>query len=298
MQIQTVSLTEDQRVFLTAYIQEPSPELPLSQKRPGVLVCPGGGYAFISDREAEPIALSYLAQGFQSFVLHYSVAPHATFPQPLVDVSRALKYIRSQADVWHLKEQQIAVCGFSAGGHLAASLGTLWNDPMVQKASDCWNEENRPNALILGYPVITFGEYSHVGSVLNSLEEIVDSEERRELREKLSCEKQVGPHTPPTFIMHTFCDNVVPVENALLMSRALAKANVPFELHIFQNGTHGLALANQTTFCNSWTLNPEVAQWMDLSTNWLWNLFGRETPYPPYGGPTKEQRAGRVEDLS
>ncbi len=298
MQIQTFFLTEDHRVSLTSYIQEPSPELPLSGKRPGVLVCPGGGYSFTSDREAEPIALAYLAQGFQTFVLRYSVGPFSAYPQPLLDLCRALKYIRSRGTDWFLQEDQIAVCGFSAGGHLAASLGTLWNDPAIQTASDCLKEENRPNALILGYPVITLGEYTHAGTAANALQHCVSAEERESLRQTLSCEKQVGPHTPPAFLFHTFCDNGVPVENVLLFSTALARSNVPFELHVFQDGAHGLALANHITYATAGSLNQDVEQWLMLSVNWLWNLFGRNIPYPPYDSPTREQRARCMEELS
>ncbi len=275
MTLEKIYLTEDKRVTLTAYIQECSKEIAISGFRPSVLVCPGGGYCFTSDREAEPIALAYLAKGFNAFVLRYSVGEYASYPTPLVELSKAMKIIRNNAEKWYCDPDRIAVCGFSAGGHLVATLGTLWNDEYIQKESGCTNGENKPNALILGYPVITSGIYSHAGSINMLLQKDLNNEE---LKNKLSCEKNVGIHTPPTFIFHTFTDNAVPVENALLFSSALAKANVPFELHIFQDGAHGLALSNHCTYVVPDNLNEDAEKWMELSISWLWNLFGKRVP--------------------
>ena len=266
------NMTEDGRVNLTAYLHSPSAEMPNVSRRPAVLVLPGGGYAGTSDREADPIALGYLAQGFHAFVLRYSVVPHAAFPNSVCDVSRALALIREHASEWGLDPDKIAVCGFSAGGHLTASIGTLWNDAEIVQLSGIKPGANQPNALILGYPVITAGPNAHVGSINN----LAAGRDVESLRSRLSCELNVGAHTPPAFIFHTYMDQVVPVENALLFASALAQADVPFELHIFQNGVHGLSLASPITSSTFAEMtDADAAKWFDLSVNWLWRLFGR-----------------------
>lgn len=282
MKRETFNLTKDGRVNLTAYLHTSSPELSNLSLRPAVLVLPGGGYAFTSDREADPIALAYLAQGFHTFVLRYSIVPFAAFPNSVCDASRAMELIRDHAAEWGLDPNKIAVCGFSAGGHLTASLGTLWNDPEVAQQSGVKPGSNQPNALILGYPVITAGSYTHVGSIQN----LAAGRDVASLRARLSCELNVGMHTPPSFIFHTYTDQAVPVENTLLFASALSQADVPFELHIFQNGVHGLSLSNPLTSNGLAEMtNADVAQWFDLSVNWLWRLFGKpasDMPMPGY----------------
>ena len=275
MIIEKIYLTSDKRVHLTTYIQEKSNEIYLSSKRPAVLVCPGGGYQMTSDREAEPIALSYLASGFNAFVLRYSEGEFAKYPAPLVELSKVMKIVRENADRWYTDPDKIAVCGFSAGGHLAAMLGTKWNDPEIQELSGCLNGENKPNALILGYPVISADTYTHGGSINTVLKGYKNLEE---MLKKVSCEKNIGEHTPPSFIFHTFMDNAVPVENSLLFAKGLADSNIPFEMHIFQDGAHGLSLANHCTFSNEYNLEELATPWMELSCKWLWNLFGTGVP--------------------
>lgn len=281
MNKETFNLTADGRVNLTAYLHDASTELSNLSVRPAVLVLPGGGYAGTSDREADPIALSFLAHGFHAFVLRYSVLPFAAFPNSLCDASRAMALIREHAAAWHLAPNKIAVCGFSAGGHLTASLGTLWNDPDVVRQAGIQPGANQPNALILGYPVITAGPHAHTGSIQN----LAAGRPIESLRAKLSCERNVGPHTPPSFIFHTYMDQVVPVENTLLFASALAQADVPFELHIFPNGVHGLALSNPLTSNGlAQMTDPDVAQWMDLCVRWLWRLFGAPESGQPMPG--------------
>jgi acetyl esterase/lipase len=272
MKKEIISLSEDGQIHLTAYLHEYSQEMPLWDKRPAVVVLPGGGYQWTSDREADPVALSFLAQGFHAFVLRYSVAERAVFPNPLCDVSRALKYIRDHAEAWGIRSQQIAVCGFSAGGHLAASLGTLWNDPEIEVAAGVSAGENQPNALILCYPVISARNHARA----NWFTSLTSVQTREDIIEKLSCELHVGAQTPPTFLFHTYDDNLVPVENSLLFAQALAQADIPFEMHLFQRGSHGVSLANELTSgggVNS--LDVSAEHWFALATEWLWRLFGQ-----------------------
>lgn len=234
------------------------------QARGLVLICPGGGYQFTSPREAEAVAMQFTSAGWHAAVLWYSVAPHR-HPQPLLDLSRAVCLIREQAADWQVDPQKIAVCGFSAGGHLTASLGVHWNKPYLSDTPGIQAGMNRPNALILAYPVITSGEFRHAGSFQNLLGE--NSEPA--LLEEMSLERQVSDHTPPTFLWHTVDDLSVPVENSLMFAQALRKHQVPFELHIYPEGAHGLSLATEETATPILPPDPHVAGWMRLCLEWL-----------------------------
>ena len=288
MNVEHVNLTEDGRVYFDVYLQVTAWELPNSQKRPLVLVCPGGGYQMTSEREADPIAMAFMAEGFHTAVLRYSVGQYAQFPNSLTDLSKTMKYIRAHAAQWHVDPERIAVCGFSAGGHLAASLGVYWNDPEIAEQAGCLQGENKPNALILGYPVITGRRYTHQGSIQTLMQYAPEGTDLTAFRDRLSLELHVGAQTPPTFLFHTYTDNTVAVENALLFAAALSEHYIPFELHIFEKGDHGLALANHVTYYVTGNLNPDAAKWMNLCTNWLWNLFGRDIPNPPYPQPVRK----------
>lgn len=280
MRTERFDLSGDGRVTLDAYLREPRPEMPIWDKRPAVVVCPGGGYGMCSQREGDPIALSYLAAGFHVFLLTYSLGEKAAFPQPLVELSQAMALIRSHAAEWGVIPDQIAVCGFSAGGHLAASLGVHWNRPEIQALAGATGEENRPNALILGYPVITTSWMDHDGCVPR----LVGKRDEAETRELLNCQRHVGKHTPPAFLFHTYEDNCVPVEDSLVFAAALAACDVPFELHIFEKGVHGLSLGTPQT-SNGWGGHdePDFAKWMELSVRWLWNRFGQPALEPKTG---------------
>ena len=236
--------------------------------RGAVLICPGGGYEFTSPREAEPIALQFNAEGFHAFVVYYSVAPNK-HPQALLDVSRAMCILRENSKEWKIDVDKIAVCGFSAGGHLAASLGVYWDKAYLKDVPGIDLNMNNPNALILCYPVVTSGTYAHTGS-FNSL---LGIDADKSLLSEMSLEHNVSEKTPPTFLWHTFDDNAVPVENSLLFAQALRAENIPFELHIYPEGPHGLSLANEETDEDGIGVYPNVATWMRLCTTWLSNLF-------------------------
>lgn len=236
--------------------------------RGAVLICPGGAYAFTSEREAEPIALQFNAAGFHAFVLYYSVAPRK-HPQPLLDVSRAMCIIRENVRDWHIDPDKIAVCGFSAGGHLAASLGVHWAKPYISETKGITAGLNKPNALILGYPVITTGQFAHKGSVEN----LLGYDATSSLLKEMSLELQVNEQMPPTFIWHTHDDDAVPVENSMLFVQAMRAKNIPFEFHVFSKGPHGLSLANEETAAEGMGVYPHVANWMNLCIEWLKEVF-------------------------
>lgn len=270
MIIKTFNLTADGRARLVAYLHEPQQEIGSFLTRPAVVVCPGGGYAYCSARESDPIATRFLSAGFHAFVLYYSAGDDVPYPVPLCQLSDAMKLIRDHATQWGVIPDQIAVCGFSAGGHLAASLGTLWNHPTIEEKTGMKDGENRPNALILGYPVITTSWISNDPTAMDRL-----MRDEPELRPLLSTQNFVGKHTPPAFLFHTYMDNLVPVEDSLVFANALAKVDVPFEMHIFKDGGHGLARCNPlTNHFDDGVEGMESAKWIDMAATWLWHLFG------------------------
>ena len=251
---------------LTVYIQQYAETLNIKE-RPLILICPGGAYAYTSDREAEPIALSFLAKGYHAAVLRYSCAP-AVFPTALMELGRSILLIREHAKDWHIKENSIVVQGCSAGGHLAASYACMWMNDFLSEGMNITYADRiklRPNGLMLCYPVITSGKFAHEGSIQNLL-----GDNYLELKEMMSLENAVNEHVPRTFIWHTFTDGAVPVQNSLLFANALIEHGISTELHIFPEGCHGLALANELTAGNELKeIEPVATPWIDLATTWM-----------------------------
>lgn len=257
----TAEMTNGFEPYLETYI------LSGDKKRGAVLICPGGGYAYTSAREAEPIAMQFTAKGCHAFVLYYRTAPNR-HPKPLLDLSRAMCILRQNSDKWNIDRNKIAVCGFSAGAHLAASLGVNFDRPYLETEGINIGE-NRPDAMILAYPVISMKEFFHKGSRENLLGPDAD----KSLIEEMSPETRVSEKTPPAFIWHTVEDRSVPVENSLMFAWALQKYKIPFELHIYPYGPHGLALANKETDNGNIGVYPHVSGWIDLCIEWLDGLF-------------------------
>ena len=259
MQHEIIKMNESGSVYLKTYIIDDP--LRIDRKRPTVVICPGGAYRFCSEREAEPVALSFNAAGFNAVVVYYTF--ETLFPAALKDLSAAVAMVRENREKWNVDADRVIVCGFSAGGHLAASLGVYWNsEPAVMRA----DKLNRPNGMILSYPVITSGEYAHTGSIEN----ITNGD--KELVEKVSLENHVTADCPPAFIWHTYTDEAVPVENSLLMASALAKAKVPCELHIFPRGTHGLSLSEEWAVGCDQEPVEEPRDWMRMAVRWIRSL--------------------------
>lgn len=272
---------------LTTYILDNYNTLDPKRTRPLVIVCPGGGYAHLSVREAEPIAVRMNALGFHAAVLKYSLAP-MEYPAALCDAAEAVHYVRSHAKEWNVDPDKIIMCGFSAGAHLAASLGCFWNGKAAEDASDTASasgaggtidataplisqflpysaEEIKPNALLLGYPVITAGEFCHNGSIVNVL-----GEKNKSHRDWVSIENKVSADVPPVFMWQTAVDEAVPAENSMMFASALKRAKVPFEYHLFARGVHGLALGTKETCVpGGRTVEEECACWPDLFYSWL-----------------------------
>ncbi len=260
--------TSDFQPTMSLYLPDNSPEIDLNRKRPTVIVCPGGGYRATSDREAEPIALRFVAADYNAVVVRYSCAP-ARFPTQLLELAWVMATVRAHADEWCVDTDKIVICGFSAGGHLCASFGTLWNHDFIKTHFGYEKGEHKPNGMVLCYPVITMTAYTHGGSRANLLGDKCDDVELVKL---LSAEQQVSADTPPAFIWHTFNDGCVPVKNSLAMAAALEEQGVSTELHIFPNGEHGLSLSNETVYGHYSHDTDECQVWIDMAIRWIKNL--------------------------
>ena len=234
--------------------------------RPAVLILPGGGYGMTWIGEGKPVAYGFMADGCNCFVLHYSVAPN-TYPEQILEVALALDYIYSNAKEFNVDTEKIAIMGFSAGGHLAASYCTIRNTALT----NIFENPKPVSAAILCYPVITAG-HTHFGSITNLLGKTEISPEERDL---LSLEKQVDSSvTPPTFIWTTSEDNSVNPKNSLMYATALQDAGIKYELHIFPYGAHGLSTGKLGVVDNA--THPSIkymSVWQDLARNWLRDLF-------------------------
>ncbi|GGN92830.1 alpha/beta hydrolase [Saccharibacillus kuerlensis] len=235
------------------------PYLVEGDNRAAVIVCPGGGYEFRADHEGEPIALWLNTLGISAFVLRYRVAPYR-YPNALSDVKRAVRTVRHRAPEFGIDPQRIGVLGFSAGGHLASTAGTLYDAGMPEAADPIERGSSRPDLLMLCYPVITLHEpYTHAGSRIALLGADASSEQI----EALCSERNVTSDTPPTFLWHTSEDGLVPVENSLLFASALGRSGVPFDLHVYALGGHGMGMAEGDNHVRRWT--EECASWLRLN---------------------------------
>lgn len=260
---------------LITYIQDHYEEIGID-RRPLVLICPGGAYAYTSAREGEALALQFLAMGCHAAVLKYSCAP-ARYPVALTELAAAMVLIREHMSEWHIEPEGVIVLGCSAGGHLAACMGMLWKESFLAKAVGIAEKDQRllrPDGMILCYPVITAGKYAHRGSFENLLGQEEGKEERLKdddsLLSELSLEMRVTEETPPAFIWHTFTDESVPVENSLLLVSALRRAGVSVEFHMYPAGGHGLSLANRLTrHRDGSAVQKECTTWISLVRTWI-----------------------------
>jgi acetyl esterase/lipase len=226
-----------------------------------VVVCPGGGYVVLAaDHEGKQVAEWLNSLGVSAFVLQYRLGPRYHHPAPLQDAQRALRMVRSGAAEWGVDPARIGILGFSAGGHLASTAATHFDDGNPEADDPVARESSRPAFAVLCYPVITLeGPFAHVGSRTALLGDSPDPA----LVEALSNERHVTSRTPPTFLFHTADDASVPVENSLLFFSALRKAGVAAELHVFAHGRHGVGLAPD---------DPSLSQWPGLCAQWMRGL--------------------------
>lgn len=240
MHQECIILNEKRNVFLTAYTMSVGGKFRYIARRPAILILPGGGYQYCSEREADPVAFAYLKAGFQTFILNYSVGVDAVWPNPLEDVEQALALIRSRED-WNVYPDKVAVIGFSAGGHLAAAAATM--------------AKERPNAAILGYAVAG-------GDVVGCNPSAPDTT------------KAVDKFTPPCFVFATCSDDVVPVQNSIDFCRALADGKISFESHIYAYGPHGFSTCDSSIHDRNTPVCSRVPDWVGDSIGFLRDVLG------------------------
>ncbi len=243
---QTFTLNEERNVTLTAMVQPFCPEMPYAVKRPAIIVIPGGAYQYCSDREAEPVAFPYLQMGYHAFVLRYSLMDDSVWPNPLEDYEQAAELIKAHAEEWGVMTDKIAVIGFSAGGHLAAMAATI--------------ARNKPAAAILCYPAtkVKFWKW-------------FDKEIDHRYPDAPSA---VDTHTCPCYLFATCTDELASVENSLDFASALLQHKIPFEMHIYGFGPHGLTLAEGSLQPQDGSFTPRAVHWVEESKGWLKEVLG------------------------
>ena len=297
---ETIKLYENREdVTLTTYVLADSSEMLNGKNRPAVLVCPGGAYLSCSDREAEPVALRFAAMGYHAFVLRYStyhqgkpnpfpppadmdVNPNSIYPAPLRDIGKAFLTIHAHAEKWLVDTEKIAVCGFSAGAHNCAMYSVSWNEPVITEFFGEPANTFKPAAAILGYGVLDYrlmfgltsdDPMAQVISDAASIAYMGTKSPPPEFLETISPVLHVSQNTPPTFLWATGEDALVPVENTTRMANALAHAGVPFEVHVFESGPHGLSLADQSTAGSLFEVDADAQKWITLAEAWLKKRF-------------------------
>ena len=243
---------------LEGYLLDCELTLGKDSSRPAIVICPGGGYAYCSPREAEPVALRYAAQGYHAFILRYSTGWEAADFAPLKEVSWVIGHIREHAEQWHVDPEKIVTCGFSAGGHLALAAGLL--------------AEHKPNAMILGYPAVDIPNYPGVNFMLQLLtgrKEVTDGDSAY-----FSLTNHITKDSPPVFLVAT-AEDMLTGYGTLPVVQKYARLGLGYEVHIFQHGPHGYSLADATSADGSSRyLNEAFAQWHGLSVAWLQRIFG------------------------
>lgn len=274
---ETINLSADGRVCLKTYIHDQSSQSDFQiQKRPAVIVMPGGAYAFLSDAEAEPVALTFLKEGYNTFVLRYSVGDSCTYPEILEEVSKAIWTVRSHAEEWNINPDAIVLMGFSAGACLAAMSATQWNTPGLASRLGVPEDGIKPNAAVIAY-----APWDNTNTIQKDPKFYNPecAKIAKDCTPELDFINYTGPHMPPLFIWHNRYDKYVPASNPVMIAAKLYELDLPFELHIFQGGEHGMSVCNALSSHHEKartlnTENPNVAMWVPMCTNWINGLFG------------------------
>lgn len=324
MKTESIRLYEDREdVTLTPCLISETGEMHAQGKRPAVLICPGGAYLSCSDREAEPVALQFMAMGYHAFVLRYSVffgtqqgwpdlnaqfevKQDRVHPAPVREIGMAMKLIHDRAEEWNVDTGRIAVCGFSAGGHNAAMYSVYWDKPLITDYLGVDSPYIRPAAAILGYPLTDYcfmdgndmNDFDRKFFNTSNLAFLGTEQPSREQLEQVSPAHLVTENVPPTFLWATAADSMVPVQHSLLMAGALADHKVPFEIHIFEEGDHGLSVATQISAVSQTMINADASGWIPLAGAWLMKRFALDLPErTPFEEQMAEQAAKQAQCL-
>lgn len=283
MYIKEINLYEGAlNVTLTIYIQDSSINQTYPIIRPAILICPGGAYISITEKEAEPIAIRFVSAGFNAFVIRYSIGTGmANFPTPFIDVAKAIHLIRENARKWFVDSDKITLCGFSTGGHLAAIVASSWQDSYISEALKVDKNLIKPNSLILGYPLLDMNRFeerhSKVSSNVMPIIEMMftsifgTANPSKEQLNEWNAIKKVSKHMPPTFLWTTSEDALINVEESLDFIKVLARQGISYEYHVFEKGAHGLALGDKQVGYTDDEIKDHVnaISWLDLALKWL-----------------------------
>lgn len=260
MQVITQKLTASS-AQLTGYLHQPDANAHQTTL-PAIIIVPGGSYTHIPTAQAESLAMAFAGHGYQAFYLEYTLLGDQQPLElaPVLDLGRAMALLRAHADEWHIDPDQITPAGFSVGGHIVALYNDYWRTK-VATALDIESAMLKPKSVILGYPVISpklgFPKDDATIATWTATPDV------------LAAEQHVTADNQPTFICVTADDPIVPAANALAYTTALATAEIPYELHVFKHGPHGLALANAQTAWKPDADQPHVAHWLTLALEWL-----------------------------
>lgn len=289
---ETIQLFDQSTATLTTYVHQDGEYDRKGVTRPAVLICPGGGYAFISQNEGEPVALAFARMGYHAFVLTYSVKMDHPFPTALRELAQAMSIIRGRAGEWRVDPHDITVAGFSAGGNLALSLGVYYRHGMLTDELGLIPEQIKPNQLILGYPAVTLEPRStetplflielmdkglmpdfrgpNIREILLGKENLTKEEEQ-----SLNLLPLVDGNTPRSFIWGTYEDSVIMPSDLLGLASKLYEHQVPCELHLFEKGPHGMSLGDATVKPEEQVQALSLGAWVELSDKWLKQGRGR-----------------------
>lgn len=278
------------KINYVTYLMDNSPDIEYERKHPAIIVCGGGGFVRITDREKEPVAIFFLNHGFQVFVLNYTTKAvgDSTYPNPEYDLAKMILTVREHATEWNINPNNIAVVGFSAGGSICASLATQWNEKFLSEKLGVTSELLKPNAAILAYPGLDFAyqkqkimedesrnsflEFAHMkkGDFLNmTMDAAIGVQATEEKLKEASPFNHITPNMPPVFIWGTADDSMIYVGQLLRFAEKLSDNHIPYELHIFESGHHGLSLANHNTSGSYEKINTDVSVWTKLALNFL-----------------------------
>lgn len=284
---QIYKLKEESEATLTTYVLQQDIYDHRGCRRPVVIVCPGGGYQFVSYNEGEPVALAYARNGYCTFVLNYSVKIENPFPKALTELALAIKLIRSHADEWNIDPDDITVAGFSAGGHLAMSIGVFYDKPFLLNAINASEKDICPNALVLGYPAVTLIPWNRkpidpeiarmmdegkipdmrgmdITQILAGKMDVTESE-----KENFNLLNHVSGKTPPVFVWGSNQDTVIHPSDLWGLAEKLREYSIPYELHIFGRGPHGQGISDEVVMDKHLLANFHLKEWMPLSLQWL-----------------------------
>jgi acetyl esterase/lipase len=304
MHSEVIKFYEDREdVTLTTYVIKDSMELLGGKKRPAIIICPGGAYLNCSDREGEAVALRFAAMGYHAFVLRYStylqgkpgfpdmskeleVNEKSIHPTPMREIGKAILIIREQADKWLVDVDRIAICGFSAGAHNCAMYSVYWDKPVISEYFNEKPEMFKPAAAILGYTLsdyvmmrdFTKGPMDKMLFAAANVAFTGCKEPDEETLKEISPALHVSENTPPMFLWATAEDTLVPVQHTLKMANALADKKIPFEVHVFEKGPHGLSLSTQATAQAKSQIYPDAAKWVHMAEAWLENRVALQLP--------------------